>query len=190
MRMKNLEKLKIGGTGTRMQLGIPLPRTLEGRVYRYSHPRHFVLGNPIEGFAAPADLSPRMTHMPRTPGTVCPYSGITEDDQSFTHPDDIEAAKQIVAHAAAADVRETSTTCSKTWRATTPAASTLRSRPDRGPRRHPSRVLAGAIYCVSSFVTSAVATTVSLPFHCSARTAARPISTCISPVRRPLSGNR
>jgi hypothetical protein len=50
MDFKNLNRYRIGGTGSNMKLGIPPPRTPDGRVYRYSpnpdaHPRHFVLGN-------------------------------------------------------------------------------------------------------------------------------------------------
>ena len=36
MRFPNLEKYRTGGTSTRMRLGIPFPRTPDGRVYRYS----------------------------------------------------------------------------------------------------------------------------------------------------------
>jgi hypothetical protein len=94
-----------------MQLGIPLPKTPDGRVYRYSpnenaHPRHFLLGDRIEGFSIPNVLTPRMRHMPGTPGTICPYSGILNDDNAFTHPDDIDAAKEVVAHAFAADAAD------------------------------------------------------------------------------------
>ena len=49
MRFRNLEKYKTGGSGNNMTLGIPLPKTPDGRVYRYSpnenaHPRLFLLG--------------------------------------------------------------------------------------------------------------------------------------------------
>jgi hypothetical protein len=89
-------------------LGIPLPKTPDGRVYRYSpnenaHPRHFLLGVRVPEFILPETVTPRMTHRPGTPGTVCPYSGILDDDENFTHPDDLAAAKEIVAHAFHAD---------------------------------------------------------------------------------------
>jgi hypothetical protein len=111
MRLKNLEQYKTGGGGNEMQLSIPLPKTPEGRVYRYSpnenaHPRHFLLGNRVEGFQLPATMTPRMTRMPGTPGTRCPYSGLEDEDSAFTHPDDIEAAKAVVSHAAQQDVAE------------------------------------------------------------------------------------
>jgi hypothetical protein len=104
MRLRNLEKFKTGGAGNNMQLSIPLPKTPEGRVYRYSpnetaHPRHFLLGARVPDFVLPETLTPRMTHAPGTPGTICPYSGTLADDGDFTHPDDIAAAKEVVAHA-------------------------------------------------------------------------------------------
>ena len=111
MRLKNLEKYKVGGTGNDMRLSIPLPTTPDGRVYRYSpneraHPRHFLLGSRVEGVAPPEALTPRMTHVPGTPGTICPYSGIADDDEAFTHPDDIAAANEVVAHAFTTDAAE------------------------------------------------------------------------------------
>ena len=54
MKFKNLNRYRTGGTHLRPQLGVPLPRTPGGRVYRYSpneeaYPRHFVLGGAAEG---------------------------------------------------------------------------------------------------------------------------------------------
>jgi hypothetical protein len=111
MRFKKLESYKVGGVGSKMRLEIPLPTTPAGRVYRYSpnenaHPRHFLLGDRIGGFTLPNTMTPRMTHMPGTPGTVCPYGGGFHDDNSFAHPDDVDAAQEVVAHAFAADVAE------------------------------------------------------------------------------------
>jgi hypothetical protein len=47
MRLTNLERFKTGGTGNNLRLSVPLPKTPEGRVYRYSpnenaHPRLFL----------------------------------------------------------------------------------------------------------------------------------------------------
>jgi hypothetical protein len=36
MRFRNLEKYQTGKTGSTLQLAIPLPKTPDGRVYRYS----------------------------------------------------------------------------------------------------------------------------------------------------------
>lgn len=111
MRFRNLEKYQRSKSGSTMQLGIPLPQTPDGRVYRYSpnenaHPRHFVIGNRVEGFRLPEEMTPRMSHQPGIPETVCPYSGVVASDSDFTHPDDLAAAKKIVEHAAHADVQE------------------------------------------------------------------------------------
>jgi hypothetical protein len=108
MRLKNLEKFKSGGTGSTMQLSIPLPKTPDGGVYRFSpnenaHPRLFLLGNRVSNFNLPETPTVRMIHAPGTSGTICPYSGALADDSDFTHPDDIAAAKEVVAHAFHAD---------------------------------------------------------------------------------------
>ena len=109
MKMKSLKKYKVGGTGSKMQLAIPLPQTPDGRVYRYSpneiaHPRHFVLGNREAGFFVEEHKRERMRQEPGTTKTVCPYSGVIGDDGDFTHPKDQEAAIKIVKHAAMQDV--------------------------------------------------------------------------------------
>lgn len=111
MRFKNLDRYRTGGTGSRMQLSIPVPRTPDGRAYRYSpnkdaHPRHFVLGDMVGPKATDADMLARMKNEPGTPRTVCPYSGTIGDDEEFLHPEDCEAALELVRHAALADVRE------------------------------------------------------------------------------------
>lgn len=108
MRFRNLEKYQTGKTGSTLQLSIPLPQTPDGRVYRYSpnenaHPRHFVLGQRVDGFPLPENMTPRMTHQPGIPETVCPYSGIVAEDDDFTHPDDRAAALKLVEHAFHAD---------------------------------------------------------------------------------------
>jgi hypothetical protein len=111
MKMRNLERFRTGGSGHHMQLGIPLPRTPDGRVYRYSpnedaHPRHFVLGDVVAEITRTPELRTRMKRDPRGSQTVCPYSGTVADDQAFTHPDDLKAALETVKHAAAQDVED------------------------------------------------------------------------------------
>lgn len=111
MKLKRLEKMRTGGTRTNMQLSIPMPKTPDGRVYRYSpnadaHPRHFVLGDPVLGFVAEPDRAARMKYRPGTPGTVCPYSGVRADDAEFMHPDDRKAALKIVKQAALQDMQD------------------------------------------------------------------------------------
>lgn len=94
-----------------MKVGIPLPRTPDGRVYRFSpnenaYPRHFVIGNVVASVGLSKELRVRMKHEPHTKQTVCPYSGIVADDDAFIHPDDVKAALEIVKHAAAQDMQD------------------------------------------------------------------------------------
>ena len=94
-----------------MELSFPLPRTPEGRVYRYSpnaqaHPRHFVLGEVESSFVANEDAKPQMKLVPHSPQTVCPYSGVVAEDGQFNHPEDIEAAFNLMKHAVFADAEE------------------------------------------------------------------------------------
>lgn len=94
-----------------MKLSVPLPRTPEGRIYRFSpnehaHPRHFVMGNVLAEVPLTEALRSRMKHEPRTKQTVCPYSGMVADDDAFTHPDDVEAAQALVRHHAAQDIED------------------------------------------------------------------------------------
>lgn len=94
-----------------MQLSIPLPKTPDGRAYRYSPneaalPRHFVLGPVVAEIPLTDVLRKRMKHEPRSPRTVCPYSGVVSADDEFTHPEDREAALELVKHAAMADMQD------------------------------------------------------------------------------------
>lgn len=110
MDFKNLDKYRTGGTGSRLQLSIPVPRTASGRVYRYSpneqaHPRHFLLGDVNRPEVVTDKMTARMKQEPGQPKTVCPYSGLIADDDQFIHPDDRAAAIETVRHAAVSDVR-------------------------------------------------------------------------------------
>lgn len=112
MRFRNLERYSSGrGIGGKMQLSVPLPKTPQGRTYRFSpeeaaHPRHFLLGTAPEGAEFGEAEQARMKLTPRSPQTVCPYSGTVAEDDAFTHPDDRAAALKMVEHAAVADVRK------------------------------------------------------------------------------------
>lgn len=103
MRFKNLEKYKTGGSGSKLTLSIPAPKTPDGRVYRYSpneraFPRHFLIGDCVGETSEDEYHRSRMRQQPGLPQTICPYSGVCADDDEFMHPDDIEAATQIVGH--------------------------------------------------------------------------------------------
>ncbi len=111
LRFKNLEKYRTGGAGSRMQLKIPLPKTPEGRVYRFSpneaaEPRHFVLGDVDRPDSITEEMRARMKLEPGSSQTVCPYSGVVAEDEEFTHPDDREAALEIAKHAALSDMED------------------------------------------------------------------------------------
>lgn len=111
MRFRNLDRYRTGGTGSRMQLKIPLPKTPDGRVYRYSpnetaQPRHFVLGDVERPEEITDAMRARMKLEPGSSQTVCPYSGIVADDEEFTHPDDRAAAIEIAKHAAFSDMQD------------------------------------------------------------------------------------
>lgn len=108
MKFKNLEKYRVGGSGTNFKLEVPPPKTPDGRVYRFSpnesaYPRHFVLGTHDRQFIPSEASLARMKIEPRSSQTVCPYSGVIAADQEFTHPDDVKAARAVVEHAVFAD---------------------------------------------------------------------------------------
>ena len=81
MRFRNIERYRTGGTGNQMQLSIPLPRTPDGRVYRFSQTRTRIpvisCWARIAGFSPPAALTARMTHMPGAPAAVCPTAAFS-----------------------------------------------------------------------------------------------------------------
>ena len=111
MKFLRLSRYRTGGTTSNMKLSVPLPRTPEGRVYRFSpnkdaHPRHFGIGNVIAEVPLTEELRARMKHPPRTKQTVCPYSGTVADDDAYTHPDDVKAAREMVMHEAAQDMED------------------------------------------------------------------------------------
>ena len=111
MEFKNLGRYQTSRRGSKLDLEIPLPKTPDGRVYRYSpneaaHPRHFVLGDVKTDVPLTEELRARMKHEPHSPMTVCPYSGVSGDTQAFTHPDDIKAAREIAQHAALNDMQD------------------------------------------------------------------------------------
>lgn len=111
MKFSRLDRYRTGGTNSHMRLGLPAPRTPDGRVYRLSpnenaQPRHFVLGEVVAEVPLTDALRARMKHEPRIKQTVCPYSGTVADDDAFTHPDDVKAALEMVKHDAVQDVED------------------------------------------------------------------------------------
>ncbi|TFI58417.1 hypothetical protein E2493_09790 [Sphingomonas parva] len=111
MRFKNLDRYRTGGAANQMHLSLPVPKTPDGRVYRFSpnenaHPRHFVLGDPERPEDISDDKRARMKLEPGSSQTVCPYSGVIADDDEFIHPDDREAAIAMVKDAAVREVED------------------------------------------------------------------------------------
>jgi hypothetical protein len=111
MDFKNLNRYRVGGTSKNMKLNIPVPKTPDGRYYRYSpnadaHPRHFVLGGYDPEFVITPEARARMKHDPRTKNSVCPYSGVVATDDDFLHPDDRKAAIATFKDAAIRDVED------------------------------------------------------------------------------------
>lgn len=144
MKMRNLEKYRTGGTRSKMKLAVPLPKTPGGRAYRYSpneaaEPRHFLIGDRVSEIEPTDAQRLRMKQPPGTKKTVCPYSGIIDDDDAFTHPADVEAAKATIAHAAAADmqaaVREMFSGLARKHKSITFESSPTRSKPKPRFRR-------------------------------------------------------
>jgi len=111
MKFPRLSSYRTGGTTTNMRLSLPIPRTPDGRAYRFSpnedaHPRHFVMGNVVADVPLTAELRERMKHDPHIPTTVCPYSGTIADDAAFIHPEDQKAALELVKHELGQDVED------------------------------------------------------------------------------------
>lgn len=145
MRFRNLDRFRTGRSRRGGLLEVPLPKTRSGRVYRYSpnedaHPRHFVLGHVQSGFSIIDTARARMKLEPRSNQSVCPYSGVVDDEHAFTHPKDIEAAFKKVKHAAFSDVEnELRAMCDRFNRASSPGSlfriqANVQTRGRRRPR--------------------------------------------------------
>lgn len=111
MKLPRLNRYRTGGTSSNMQLSYPAPRTPNGRVYRLSpnehaHPRHFVLGGVTTVISVTDAHRARMKQEPRTKQTVCPYSGTVAPDDAFVHPDDVNAAVEMLKHDAVQDIQD------------------------------------------------------------------------------------
>jgi hypothetical protein len=112
MRFRHLEKFKTGGSGTKMELSIPLPKSPKGM---HTHgcpnpactPGRFQMDPvPPDQQAIPPEYASRVRRMPRTPGMTCPYCGQDADDREFIAKDDIDHARKTVEVAATNDVAD------------------------------------------------------------------------------------
>lgn len=110
-RFRRLERYRTDGTHDLMELSLPLPKTPSGKVYRRCpnqgcSPRLFLLGDPLRGHAISETHADLIRRGPGMPGTTCPYCGQDAEDNEFTHPQDIEAAKKFVKWAATQDMAD------------------------------------------------------------------------------------
>lgn len=108
---KRLQRHQIERRGSTMTLGIPLPKTVSGKVNRdcpaeACEIRRFQLGTAPEDRVVEHDATPRIRREPNTPGTTCPYCGRDDEDQAFTTSDDRAAALEYLKWAAREDVAD------------------------------------------------------------------------------------
>jgi len=107
-RFKRLEKYKISGTKDNMNLRIPLPESLSGKVYRWCpnvscSPRLFLLGD----INRPNNLDiSKLKRNPDTNGTTCPYCGIDANDDEYHYEGDIKAIHEYIEWAASQDITD------------------------------------------------------------------------------------
>jgi hypothetical protein len=105
-QFKRLEKYKVGGTKDKMELSVPLPQSISGKVYRWCPnnvcvPRLFLLGNA----QIPENLDVnKLRRAPGTQGTTCPYCGIDADDNEFNYDGDKDAIKTYIEWAVKRDI--------------------------------------------------------------------------------------
>jgi hypothetical protein len=110
MRFRNLERYKVGGHGSRLELRVPLPHSPTGKIYRFCpnstcEPRLFLLGERLVSEFEVAN-SPLVRRQPNIPGITCPYCGHDDDDSEFLFQGDIIAAQNEVERLAAQDVQD------------------------------------------------------------------------------------
>ena len=94
-----------------MDIHLPLPRSPQGKFQRYCPsdscvPRRFQLADAPQEQRIAEDHTSLVRRLPKTTGTTCPYCGTDGEDQSFTAPEDIQAAKQYLEWAVAEDASD------------------------------------------------------------------------------------
>ncbi len=113
-RFRRLERHKIGGKGDMMELAIPAPQSLTGKIHRCCPipdcvPNLFQLGNAPSGQEISKEHAHLTRRAPNTQVTTCPYCGHDGPDDEFVFPGDIEAARDCIQRAVeedAADILE------------------------------------------------------------------------------------
>lgn len=110
MRFRNLERYRVGGHGSSLELQIPLPQSPTGKIYRLCpdptcEPRLFLLGEPSVS-ESKVTIPPLVRRQPNTPGITCPYCGHDDDDSEFLFQGDITAVENEVKRLAIQDVQD------------------------------------------------------------------------------------
>src|SRR3989442_9231642 len=110
-RFRHLEKYKLGGTDSEMQLSVPPPLSPSGKVYKECpnqdcSPRLFQLGKASEGATISESNRPLISREPGVDGTTCPYCGHAGEDRDFVAGEDIEAIRERVGYEVQRDVHD------------------------------------------------------------------------------------
>lgn len=139
-RLRRLERHRVGGSGDRMELSYPAPRSPSGKVYHYSPnpdavPRLFLIGDAPDERQIASEHRPRLRREPGPGETVCPYSGMSAPDADFVHLDDIEAIKKQIEWELAADVQDHLADMAKDFNRRQPRNSLINIKMDVKPRR-------------------------------------------------------
>ncbi len=108
-RFQRLEQYRVGGSGDKMELRMPLPKTPDGKVNQRCpgprcRPAVFQLGNAPE--ERPQAEPGRLRRLPGPGQTICPYCGHMAADEDFIAPEDMEAIKKQIAWAAEREVAD------------------------------------------------------------------------------------
>jgi hypothetical protein len=111
IRFRNLEKYKVGGTGSEMQLSVPVPFSPTGKTYRECpdtdcSPRLFQMGGAPDGRCIAEEHKKLIRREPGFDGTTCPYCSHEDTDRTFMADMDIAAAKDQVGYALQRDVHD------------------------------------------------------------------------------------
>src|SRR3989442_12964563 len=95
-RFRHLEKYKLGGTDSEMQLSVPPPLSPSGKVYKECpnqdcSPRLFQLGKASEGATISGSNRPLISRESVVDGTTCPYCGHAGESLEFVTCEALEA---------------------------------------------------------------------------------------------------
>ena len=140
LRLKRLERHRVGGRRDNMELSVPVPRSPSGKVYQYSPnpeaiPRLFQLGDKQDDRSIANEKLNRIRRDPGPGETVCPYSGYQGEDEEFIHVGDVEAVKKRIMWMMEADVQDWLRDYAKDFNRGQPRGGFLSVSMDFKPRR-------------------------------------------------------